>query len=94
MSRDQTEIDEDRALLLAVRGRQWTNTARLLVLPTGWSADVDRLSIGWGSASVKVPSEPDPGKPLVLVHGAIGAGRVRLRTPNRRDRRIARRSTR
>ena len=66
----------------------------LLVLPTGWAADVDRLSTGWGSKSVKVSREPGIGMPLVVLHGSIGAGRVRLRTPNRRDRRMAERRRR
>ncbi len=63
----------------------------LLVLPFGWAADVDRVSTGWGTKSVKVPREPAAGKPLVVIHGSIGAGRLRLRTPTRRDRRLARR---
>ena len=63
----------------------------LLVLPAGWAADVDRLATGWGSTSVKVPREPAAGKPLLVLHGSVGAGRLRLRTPSRRDRRISRR---
>lgn len=64
----------------------------LLVLPAGWAADVDRLSTGWGTTSLKVPREPATSKPLLVIHGSVGAGRLRLRTPNRRDRRIAKRS--
>lgn len=70
-----------------VGGAGWV----LLVLPAGWAADLDRLSVGWGSISVKVPNEPSAGKPLLLIHGAVGAGRLRVRTPNRRDRRRAQR---
>ena len=81
---DSTVIDID-----VIGGAGWI----LLVLPTGWAADVDRLSTGWGSKSVKVPHQPSAGKPTVVIHGAIGAGRLRLRHPNRRDRRVARRRT-
>jgi hypothetical protein len=63
----------------------------LLVLPAGWTADMDRLSIDWGTTSVKVPREPAAGKPLLVIRGSVGAGRLRLRTPNQRDRRIAER---
>jgi hypothetical protein len=63
----------------------------LLVLPPGWAADLDRLSNGWGSTSIRVPQEPSAGKPLLLVRGSVGAGRLRVRHPSRRDRRIARR---
>jgi hypothetical protein len=63
----------------------------LLVLPAGWMADMDRLSIDWGTTSVKVPREPAAGKPLLVIRGSVGAGRLRLRTPNQRDRRIAER---
>ena len=64
----------------------------LLVLPAGWAADVDRLVTGWGSTSVKVPREPAAGKPLLVIHGSVGAGRVRLRNPSRRDRRLSERT--
>jgi hypothetical protein len=80
---DAAVIDID-----VVGGAGWI----LLILPVGWAADVDRLSIGWGSASVQVPREPAAGKPILAVHGSVGAGRIRLRTPKRRDRRIAERS--
>jgi hypothetical protein len=66
----------------------------LLVLPSGWAVDVDRLGNGWGSTSIKVPHEPAAGQPLLVLRGSVGAGRLRVRLPNQRDRRIARRSRR
>jgi hypothetical protein len=44
----------------------------VLVLPDGWAADADRLSKG--SKSVKVPREPAPGKPLLVIYGSLGLG--------------------
>lgn len=71
-----------------VGGAGWV----LLVLPSGWAVDVDRLANGWGSTSVTVPREPSAGMPLLVVRGSVGAGRLRVRNPTRRDRRIAWRS--
>ena len=45
----------------------------LLVLPAGWTADMDRLSIDWGTTSVKVSREPAAGKPLLVIRGSVGA---------------------
>ena len=81
-STDSTVIDIE-----LVGGAGWV----LLILPAGWAADLDRLSVGWGSTSVKVPHEPAAGKPLLLIHGAVGAGRLSLRTPKPRDHRRAER---
>jgi hypothetical protein len=51
----------------------------VLVLPDGWAVDSDRLSKAWGSKSVKVPREPAPGKPLLLIHGSLGMGSFKVR---------------
>jgi hypothetical protein len=61
----------------------------LLVLPAGWTADMDRLSIDWGTTSVKVSREPAAGKRASGDPRLRRRGRLRLRTPNQRDRRIA-----
>jgi len=61
----------------------------LLVLPAGWTADMDRLSIDWGTTSVKSRASQPPASGLLVIRGSVGAGRLRLRTPNQRDRRIA-----
>ena len=74
-----------------IEGAGWI----LLILPDGWAADVDRLSLGLGTTSVKAPRDPDPGLPLLVIHGSLGSGRLRLRTPNRGDRRrLAKRTNR
>ena len=59
----------------------------VLVLPDGWAVDADRLSKSWGSKSVDVPREPAPGKPLLLIYGALGLGSFKVRSANRFDQR-------
>ena len=59
----------------------------VLVLPDGWAVNTDRLSKAWGSKSVKVPGEPAPGKPLLVIYGSLGLGSFKVRPPNRFDRR-------
>jgi hypothetical protein len=62
----------------------------VLVLPDGWAVDADRLSKSWGSKNVKVPREPAPGKPLLVIYGSLGMGSLKVRPPNSLDqRRIA-----
>jgi Domain of unknown function (DUF1707) len=63
----------------------------VLVLPDGWAADADRLSKG--SKSVKVPREPAPGKPLLVIYGSLGLGSFKVRPPNRHDKRRSARQT-
>jgi hypothetical protein len=59
----------------------------LLVLPDGWGADADRVSKAFGSKSVKVPREPAPGKPLLVLYGSLGVGSLKVRPPNRLEQR-------
>ena len=59
----------------------------VLVLPDGWAADTDRLSKSWGSKSVKVPREPAPGKPLLVIYGSLGLGSFKVRPPSRFEKR-------
>ena len=51
----------------------------VLVLPDGWAVDTDRLAKAWGSKSVKVPREPAPGKPLLVIYGSLGMGSFKVR---------------
>ena len=69
----------------------------LLVLPAGWAADMDRLSIDWGTTSVKVPREPAAGKPLLMIRGSVGAGPPQAADPQSEgstDRRAQKKLTR
>jgi uncharacterized protein DUF1707 len=59
----------------------------LLVLPDGWAVDTDRVSKGWGSKKVKVPREPAPGKPLLVIYGSLGMGSLKIRPANRFEKR-------
>ena len=59
----------------------------VLVLPDGWAVDADRLSKSMGSKSVNVPREPAPGKPLLVIYGALGMGSFKVRPANRFDQR-------
>lgn len=59
----------------------------VLVLPDGWAVDADRLSKSWGSKSVNVPREPAPGKPLLVIYGALGLGSFKVRSASRFDQR-------
>jgi hypothetical protein len=59
----------------------------VLVLPDGWAVDADRLSKSMGSKSVKVPREPAPGKPLLVIYGALGLGSFKVRPAHRFDQR-------
>jgi Domain of unknown function (DUF1707) len=62
----------------------------VLVLPDGWAVDADRLSKSWGSKKVRVPRDPAPGKPLLVIYGSLGMGSLKVRPPNKLDqRRIA-----
>lgn len=59
----------------------------LLVLPTGWAVDADRLSKAWGTKRVRAPHEPAAGRPLLLISGSLGLGTFRVRPPYRFEQR-------
>jgi hypothetical protein len=61
----------------------------VLVLPDGWAVDADRLSKAWGSKTVKVPRDPAPGKPLLMIYGSLGMGKLKVRPPNRLEQRVS-----
>jgi hypothetical protein len=56
-----------------------------LIVPAGWGVDADRLGRGVGSVKVRVPGRPDPGCPLIVVRGSIGAGSFKVTGPSRRQ---------
>ena len=59
----------------------------LLVVPNGWGVDADRVSKAWGSKTVNVSREPAPGKPLLVLYGSLGVGKLKVRRPNRYEQR-------
>ncbi|MDO5502500.1 MAG: DUF1707 domain-containing protein [Actinomycetia bacterium] len=54
----------------------------VLVLPSGWAVDTDRLRKGIASVKVSVPRSPAPGYPLLVVHGQLALGSFVARGPN------------
>lgn len=56
-----------------------------LIVPQDWGVVADRLGRGVGSVKVQVSSQPDPGAPLVVVRGNIGAGSFKVTGPSRRQ---------
>jgi hypothetical protein len=66
--------------------------AVVLVVPRGWGVNTDQIGKGIGSVSNKVDTIPEPGHPLLVVHGSSVAGAVRVRYPNRQDRYLMRRN--
>jgi hypothetical protein len=68
--------------------------AVVLVVPEGWGANTDRVGKGMGSVSNRVDEVPQPGHPLLVLHGSSAAGSVRVRYPGWGDRRAARRAAR
>ncbi|QDP97885.1 DUF1707 domain-containing protein [Microlunatus elymi] len=57
----------------------------VMILPDGWAVDHDRLSKSWGSKTIKVPREPAPGKPLLVVYGGLGMGSFKARPASRSE---------
>ncbi|HEY8305102.1 MAG TPA: DUF1707 domain-containing protein [Lapillicoccus sp.] len=64
----------------------------VLVVPEGWAANTDQVGKGIGAVSNTVDAIPQPGKPLLILHGTSMAGTVRVRYPTRRDRYLMRRN--
>jgi hypothetical protein len=54
-----------------------------IVIPQSWAATTDRLVSSWGIARSKVSAKPQPGAPLLFLHGSVGWGRVTVRHANR-----------
>lgn len=57
----------------------------LIILPSGWAVDDDRLGKAIGSKTIKVPRTPAPGQPLLLLHGSVGLGSLKVRTGSGRE---------
>ncbi|GAA1436788.1 DUF1707 domain-containing protein [Microlunatus lacustris] len=58
-----------------------------IVVPDTWAANTDRLTSSWGSAKVKVSPTPGPDAPLLVLHGSVGWGWLKIRYANGLDRR-------
>jgi Domain of unknown function (DUF1707) len=54
-----------------------------IVIPESWAAHTDRLVPSWGLARSTVSAKPDPGMPLLDLHGSVGWGRLTVRHANR-----------
>ena len=57
----------------------------VLILPDGWAANDDRLDKSLGSKAIKVPREPAPGQPLLVLYGSIGMGSLKVRPGSPRE---------
>jgi hypothetical protein len=66
----------------------------VLVVPEGWGVNTDQIGKGIGSVSNKVDTIPQPGQPLLVLHGSSVAGSVKVRYPSRHDRYMMRRNAR
>lgn len=53
-----------------------------IVIPESWAANTDRLVPSWGVVKSAVSAKPDPGAPLLVLHGSVGWGRLTVRHPN------------
>lgn len=57
--------------------------AVLIVVPPGWTVDMDEVTAFGGSVVNKVTQRPDPGAPVLRVRGRVRAGSFRVRYPRR-----------
>lgn len=67
-----------------------------IIVPDGWGVDTERLAKGWGTVRNRVQPQPDPGQPLLVLHGTAGMGSLKIRpaTGQRQRRRLSRRPSR
>jgi hypothetical protein len=59
----------------------------VIIVPDGWAANDDRLGKSMGSKTMKVSSVPEPGQPLLVLHGSVGMGSFKVRPASPRERR-------
>lgn len=55
----------------------------LIVVPEGWAVNDDRLGKAIGSKTIKVPRTPAAGCPLLVLHGSVGLGSLKVRHASR-----------
>jgi hypothetical protein len=54
-----------------------------IVILESWAAQMEQLIPSWGLAKSRVSAKPDPGAPLLVLHGSVGWGRLTVRHANR-----------
>ena len=55
----------------------------LIVVPEGWAINDDRLGKAIGSKTIKVGRIPAAGCPLLVLHGSVGLGSLKVRHASR-----------
>lgn len=67
-----------------------------IIVPDGWGVDTERIAKGWGTVRNRAQHQPDPGQPLLVLHGTAGMGSLKIRpaTSERQRRRQLRRPDR
>lgn len=55
----------------------------ILVIPHGWSVDLDQASATSGSVVNKIRERPRPGAPILRVSGTVTSGVIKARYPRR-----------
>jgi hypothetical protein len=50
-----------------------------IIVPDGWGVDTQQLTKGWGTVRNRAQELPDPGQPLLVLHGSAGLGSVKIR---------------
>lgn len=57
----------------------------LIIVPTGWAANDDRLGKSMGTKTIKVPRTPGTGQPLLVLYGSVGLGTLKIRPGSARE---------
>ncbi|WP_143483571.1 hypothetical protein [Propionicimonas paludicola] len=65
-----------------------------LIVPDGWAVNADRLRGGMGSAKIRVPNQPAPGCPVLLLRGSLAMGNLKVRYGTRGELRRSQRALR
>ena len=56
-----------------------------IIVPDGWAVNDDRLGKSIGTKVIKVPRQPAPGRPLLVLAGSVGMGTLKVRPGSRRE---------
>lgn len=55
-----------------------------IIVPRGWAVRIESAQAGMGNIKNKATDPPQPGKPLVRVHGTVRSGNIKVRYPRGR----------